>query len=155
MVGLAARFPGARDVEELWRALAEGRETTSFFAPEEIDPRVPEERRLDPAYVRARGVLEGAELFDAAFFGITPKEAQLMDPQHRLFLRDEALLRQLDRGAHRGLGRALGVARLQDPQLAVLDGELDVLRVAEVLLEALAVLRELGRDLLENGRADA
>ena len=86
VVGLAARFPGARDVEELWRALAEGRETTSFFAPEEIDPRVPEERRLDPAYVRARGVLEGAELFDAAFFGLAPREADLTDPQQRLML---------------------------------------------------------------------
>ena len=40
----------------------------------------------DPAYVPARGVLEGAETFDAAFFGILPNEAEVMDPQHRVFL---------------------------------------------------------------------
>src|SRR6185369_6069545 len=57
-----------------------------FFAPEELDPSISPELRADPAYVRARGVIDGVEMFDAGFFGITPLEAQLMDPQHRHFL---------------------------------------------------------------------
>jgi acyl transferase domain-containing protein len=87
IVGLAARFPGARDTDELWRNLRDGVESISFFtevdlAAEGVDPAL----LADPRYVRAKGVLEGADLFDAAFFGFTPREAEVMDPQHRVFL---------------------------------------------------------------------
>ena len=79
-------IPAPLTVEDLWRVLCEGRDTVSHFRDDEIDPFVPARTRDDPAYVKARGVLEGAELFDAAFFGIAPKEAELMDPQQRVLL---------------------------------------------------------------------
>jgi acyl transferase domain-containing protein len=87
IVGMAGRFPGAPTLEQFWRNLAEGVESISFFGPEElaaqgIDPALAGDRR----YVPARGVLSGAEMFDAAFFGLTPREAELMDPQHRVLL---------------------------------------------------------------------
>lgn len=86
LVGTAGRFPGAADVEQFWDNLVAGRDTVSFFDDETLDAGVSEALRRDPAYVRARGVIEGIENFDAAFFGIGPKEAALMDPQHRVFL---------------------------------------------------------------------
>lgn len=86
IVGLAGRFPGARDVEELWRNLLAGTESITYFGAHELDPSLDPALTADPDYVRARGVLADVEAFDAGFFGITPKEAQLMDPQHRLFL---------------------------------------------------------------------
>jgi acyl transferase domain-containing protein len=83
---MAARFPGANTIAELWNVLIEGRETTSFFEDEELDASIPFEVRNAPNYVKARGVVENADSFDAAFFGISPKVAELMDPQHRVFL---------------------------------------------------------------------
>ena len=88
IIGMAGRFPGARNVREFWQNLLAGKETISFFEPDELEPapNEPAGVRSDPHYVRARGVIEGAETFDAGFFGINPREAELMDPQHRLFL---------------------------------------------------------------------
>ncbi|TXH57412.1 MAG: aminotransferase class III-fold pyridoxal phosphate-dependent enzyme, partial [Burkholderiaceae bacterium] len=86
VVGMAGRFPGAADVEACWRNLREGRDGITHFDASELDPSLPAALTTDPAYVRARGVIEGAELFDAAFFGISPREAELMDPQQRVFL---------------------------------------------------------------------
>ena len=87
IVGLAGRFPGARDVEELWRNLREGTESVSFFSDEELLALgFPRDLLSDPRCVKARAVLDGVELFDPAFFGYTPREAELMDPQHRFLL---------------------------------------------------------------------
>ena len=88
IIGLAGRFPGARNVREFWQNILAGKESVSFFEAGELEPapNEPAGVRDDPHYVRARGVLEGAETFDAAFFGINPREAALMDPQHRVFL---------------------------------------------------------------------
>jgi amino acid adenylation domain-containing protein len=86
IVGMAGRFPGARNLDELWKNLSEGRETVTTFRREELDPLVPEQDREDPSYVPARGVLEDIDRFDAAFFGISPSEAELMAPQLRVFL---------------------------------------------------------------------
>lgn len=86
VIGMAGRFPGANTIDELWSILKEGRETISFFTKEELDPFIPVETRNDPDYVRARGVIDHAREFDAAFFGINPKLAELMDPQQRIFL---------------------------------------------------------------------
>lgn len=76
VVGLSGRFPGARNVEEFWQRLCEGAELVTFLSND------------DPRYVRAEAILEDVELFDAAFFGFTPREAEILDPQHRLFLEE-------------------------------------------------------------------
>src|SRR5204863_4347199 len=87
MVGLAGRFPAAADVEVFWENLRNGVEGIRFFSDDELEAAgVPAQTRQQPNYVKARGVLEGADLFDAALFGFTPREADLMDPQQRVFL---------------------------------------------------------------------
>jgi acyl transferase domain-containing protein/acyl carrier protein len=87
IVGMSGRFPGAASVREFWDNLCGGVEAISFFSHEElIKAGYPEAVVRDPAYVPAKGVLQGIDLFDAAFFGCSPREAELMDPQHRLFL---------------------------------------------------------------------
>jgi amino acid adenylation domain-containing protein len=86
IVGAAGRFPGARNLDELWRNLRDGRETVTTFSRDELDPLVPREDREDPSYVPSRGVLEDIDRFDAAFFGISPNEAELMSPQIRVFM---------------------------------------------------------------------
>ncbi|HEX8557860.1 MAG TPA: SDR family oxidoreductase [Pyrinomonadaceae bacterium] len=87
IVGMAGRFPGAKNLGEFWRNLRDGVESVSFFTPEELraDGVEPEEF-ADPRYVPAKAVLEGAELFDAAFFDYNPREAEMLDPQLRLML---------------------------------------------------------------------
>jgi amino acid adenylation domain-containing protein len=86
IIGMAGKFPGADSVEELWEVLRNGRETTTFFKEQELDYSIPDELRNDPQYVKARGIIKDADLFDPAFFGINPKLAELMDPQQRVFL---------------------------------------------------------------------
>ncbi|HYN84383.1 MAG TPA: amino acid adenylation domain-containing protein, partial [Pyrinomonadaceae bacterium] len=87
VVGMAGRFPGARSVGEFWERLRDGVECITFFTDEELAAAgVPPEVFNSPNYVRANGVLDDIELFDANFFGFSPREAEIMDPQHRLFL---------------------------------------------------------------------
>ncbi|MBA6151371.1 polyketide synthase [Gelidibacter maritimus] len=86
VIGMAGRFPGANSIQELWEVLKNGKETISFFSPEELDRAIPEDLRNDPLYVRARGIIPSAPEFDPAFFGLNPKVASVMDPQQRLFL---------------------------------------------------------------------
>ncbi|WP_374950232.1 amino acid adenylation domain-containing protein [Mucilaginibacter sp.] len=86
VIGMAGRFPGANTVDELWQLLIEGRETTKFFTDTELDPYIPQSVRSAPNYVKARGVIDKADEFDAQFFGLSPKVAELMDPQQRIFL---------------------------------------------------------------------
>lgn len=88
VIGMAARFPGAKDTTEYWQNLIEGRECSSFFTTDEIDSSIDLELRHDPAYVAVRGLIENADCFDAAFFGVNPREAEIMDPQQRLFLQE-------------------------------------------------------------------
>jgi len=65
----------------------ERRKRNNFlFTKEELDPFVAEETKNDPDYIRARGIIDQPGEFDAAFFGINPKLAELMDPQQRIFL---------------------------------------------------------------------
>ncbi|HKH43278.1 MAG TPA: condensation domain-containing protein, partial [Thermoanaerobaculia bacterium] len=87
VVGMAGRFPGADDLAALWRNLCGGVEGVTFYTREElaaagVDPELLD----DPRYVRAGAALRDVQSFDAAFFGFSPREAELMDPQHRLFL---------------------------------------------------------------------
>ena len=100
IVGMAGRFPGARNVAELWQNLLAGRETIDHFTADELEPSYAEdmEARSDPNYVRARGVLADADKFDEQFFGFSPKEAAVLDPQQRLFL--EAAWEALEHAGH-------------------------------------------------------
>ncbi len=87
VVGMACRFPGARDVEEFWRNLRAGTESVSFFKDEELRAAgVGPELLARTDYVRANAVVAEADGFDAGFFGYTPREAELIDPQQRVFL---------------------------------------------------------------------
>ncbi len=87
IIGMAGRFPGAPNVDSFWQNLRDGVESISFFSDEEllsagINPKL----LNDPSYVKASGVLENIDLFDASFFGFSPREAEITDPQHRLFI---------------------------------------------------------------------
>ncbi|WP_211260728.1 polyketide synthase [Pseudoxanthomonas dokdonensis] len=86
IIAMAGRFPGAASVEALWQNLCAGNDGIRHFGMDELDPSIPESLRRDPDYVPARGILDDVDKFDAAFFGISPKEAELMDPQQRIFL---------------------------------------------------------------------
>jgi acyl transferase domain-containing protein len=86
IIGMVGRFPGAANVDKFWQNLREGVESTTFFSDDQLDPSVDATLRQDPNYVKAKGIVEGAETFDAAFFGIGPREAEVMDPQARVFL---------------------------------------------------------------------
>ncbi len=87
IIGMVGRFPGAQSVETFWQNICDGTESIIRLAPDEdytliLDPTL----RNNPQYVPAGAFLDHIDLFDAAFFGYTPREAQIMDPQHRLFL---------------------------------------------------------------------
>ncbi|MEO6196029.1 MAG: amino acid adenylation domain-containing protein, partial [Thermoanaerobaculia bacterium] len=87
IVGMAGRFPGARDVQELWRNLRDGVEAVRFPEPAEFAARGLDPARLaDPDWVKAISQMEGYDCFDELFFGVSPREAELMDPQHRVLL---------------------------------------------------------------------
>ena len=86
IIGMAGRFPGADNIDALWKNLCAGVESIRFLQQDELDPSISDKLINDPAYVRARGILPDAECFDAAFFGISPREAQILDPQQRVFL---------------------------------------------------------------------
>ncbi|MGH8160649.1 MAG: type I polyketide synthase, partial [Gammaproteobacteria bacterium] len=88
IIGMAGRFPGSGSIAELWRNLLDERECISHFSAAELEPSDREDMmaRDDPNYVRARGVLPDADKFDERFFGFTPREAEILDPQQRQFL---------------------------------------------------------------------
>src|SRR5215470_9764083 len=85
IIGMAGRFPGANNVTEFWRNLQAGVESIRFFTDEELAG-IEAGRLNAPNFVKAKGAIENGDLFDAAFFGFTPREAEVMDPQHRLFM---------------------------------------------------------------------
>lgn len=87
IIGLSCRAPGAASAAEFWKNLCEGTESITFFSDAElaaagVDPAL----LANPNYVKAAPMLRDVETFDAAFFGYSPKDAALMDPQQRLFL---------------------------------------------------------------------
>ncbi|MFZ0317810.1 MAG: polyketide synthase, partial [Candidatus Sulfotelmatobacter sp.] len=87
IIGMSGRFPQASSVNEFWRNLREGRESISHFTVQEVlAEQVVPQVVSQPNYVRARAILNDAELFDASFFGMQPREAEIMDPQQRLLL---------------------------------------------------------------------
>ncbi|APG93374.1 hybrid non-ribosomal peptide synthetase/type I polyketide synthase [Sinorhizobium americanum] len=111
IIGMAGRFPGAENVDQFWHNLVNGIESIA-----DLDEQRLREAGIDPStfckpnYVRREAVLSGIDLFDAAFFGISPKEAAWMDPQQRILL--ETAYQALDHGgygSHETAGRHVGV----------------------------------------------
>jgi acyl transferase domain-containing protein/acyl carrier protein len=87
IVGMACRFPGAGDPATFWRNLRDGVESIRVFSDAELLAAGVDAAQLaNPNYVKAAPVLEDVDRFDAAFFGYSPREAAVTDPQHRLFL---------------------------------------------------------------------
>jgi phthiocerol/phenolphthiocerol synthesis type-I polyketide synthase E len=87
IIGLAGRFPGAKNIDEFWQNIRNGVESLETFSDAELYlAGVPAALRSHPLFVRKGAKLEDTELFDAAFFGFSPREAQIVDPQHRIFL---------------------------------------------------------------------
>jgi acyl transferase domain-containing protein len=86
VIGMAGRFPGAKTIEEFWENLKIGIESVAFFSDQElIETGVPSILLQNPNYVKALPQVEDIEYFDAGFFDYTPKEAEVMDPQMRVF----------------------------------------------------------------------
>ncbi len=88
IIGMTGRFPGAANVDEFWRNLEAGVESITRFTDEELAAGGLDVAALrkDPSYVAARGVLQNADWFDASFFGVNAKQAEVTDPQQRLFV---------------------------------------------------------------------
>lgn len=87
VIGLACRYPEAWNVEQFWLNLKQGKECIQFLTDDQLlEAGVSRELLARPNYVKAAGICPGAFLFDASFFGYTPREAEFLDPQHRVFL---------------------------------------------------------------------
>ncbi len=87
IVGMAGRFPGARNIDEFWDNLINGKESVSTFSDEECRASgVPDDLLSNPGFVKRGGALNDIDLFDASFFGYSHREATLIDPQQRIFL---------------------------------------------------------------------
>lgn len=86
VVGMACKFPGASNLEEYWKMLVEGKDGLQTFSNDELSVTVSEELKNNPNYVKARGVIEDADQFDASFFGLSPRVSEMYDPQMRQFL---------------------------------------------------------------------
>lgn len=87
IVGMAGRFPQAKNIYEFWENLKAGVESISFFSDEELLADGDHPQMVNnPNYIKARGIVEDSDKFDAQFFNFFPKEAEMLDPQHRFFL---------------------------------------------------------------------
>lgn len=85
VIGMAGKFPGSKNIEQLWDNLVNGKELVSFFSQQELEEaNIQQELLMKKNYVRAKGIIEDAEKFDYKYFGYKPKEAQMMDPQIRM-----------------------------------------------------------------------
>jgi acyl transferase domain-containing protein len=87
VVGMAGRFPRAETLNDFWKNLCDGVASISFYSDGELRAAGVHPAFLeDPSYVRAQSMLEKFDHFDARFFGFSPREAEITNPQHRLFL---------------------------------------------------------------------
>jgi acyl transferase domain-containing protein/acyl carrier protein len=110
IIGMAGRFPGARTPEQLWHLVRDGREAIRRLSDAELRAAgVPASLLANPAYVRAAATLDGMDEFDAGFFGFSPRDAAIMDPQHRHFL--ECAWEALESAGYtpEGFGGSIGV----------------------------------------------
>ncbi|OJF15770.1 type I polyketide synthase [Couchioplanes caeruleus] len=87
VIGMAGRFAGAESIDDYWRLIRTGTDSIRRFSTEELTAAgVDETERRRPDHVPVGGAMDGAELFDASFFGYTPRDAAVLDPQQRVFL---------------------------------------------------------------------
>jgi len=87
VIGIVGRFPGAKSVDEFWENLCQEQESISFFSDEELKASGVAPTLLNnPRYVKASASLSGIEMFDASFFDFSPREAETVDPQHRILI---------------------------------------------------------------------
>jgi acyl transferase domain-containing protein/acyl carrier protein len=102
VIGMAGRFPGARNIEQFWNNVRDGVESIERLSDEELlKAGVSPSELSDPNYVKASPVLAGVDQFDASFFGFSPRDASVMDPAHRLFL--EVAWEAMEHAGHTGL----------------------------------------------------
>jgi len=87
IIGMAGRFPDADTLDAFWNNLQEAREAITFFSDDDLLASGVAPQHLNhPHYVKAAPVLQDIAGFDASFFGYSPREARVLDPQQRLFL---------------------------------------------------------------------
>jgi phthiocerol/phenolphthiocerol synthesis type-I polyketide synthase E len=87
IIGMAGRFPGANSIDQFWHNLCNGIESIATFSDQELlESGIDPDLFTHPNYVKVGAVLDDIAGFDAGFFGFSPREAALMDPQHRLML---------------------------------------------------------------------
>ena len=87
IIGMACRLPGASDLDEFWEMLRDGREAIRRLSDQELlQAGVDPQSIADPDYVKVAAIMDDVEGFDAKFFGMLPREVELMDPQHRVIL---------------------------------------------------------------------
>lgn len=85
VIGMSGRFPGANDVRKFWRNLCDGVESITVFDRASLDPK--DRHRIDdPSYINVGAVLDNIDRFDAALFSCSGAEAEMLDPQQRIFL---------------------------------------------------------------------
>jgi len=108
IIGMALRFPGASTVDEFWANLRDGVDSVRTFTADEARAAgVPEDEVASAAFRPVAGALEDVSSFDGDFFGVNPREAELTDPAHRLFL--ECCHHALEHGGYAGAGARIGV----------------------------------------------
>ena len=110
IIGMDCRFPGAENIQQFWQNLLDGKDCLTTFDRDELIKSGVDPALIDhPDYVSRKGTLKDYDKFDAAFFGYSPREAEMMDPQHRLFL--QCCWRALEDAGHTGEGeeRDIGV----------------------------------------------
>ncbi len=99
IIGMSGYFPGADDLDQFWDNIVNGKISIKRFSREELAKKgVAEELLSNPNYVYTNGIIDRGEMFDSSFFSVTPKEADFMDPQHRLFL--EVCYEALEQGGY-------------------------------------------------------
>lgn len=98
IIGMAGRFPGADGVDQFWENIKNGVESITRFSPDTLELPQPAEGGDAENFVCAKGMLDDIDMFDARFFDYLPKEAEVMDPQHRIFL--EICWEAMERGGY-------------------------------------------------------
>ena len=145
IIGMATRFPGAPNLERFWENLCNGIDSIRAYSEAELrSAGVSEELLAHPNYVKAGAPLADIDAFDAAFFGINPKDAAIMDPQHRQFL--ECAWEGLEQAGYRAdkFGGAIGVFAGCGPNSYLLHNLLPAKDLVEA--EGLFALRNTGND---------